>query len=72
LSILTKEQTQMKIPRSCKARQQWPDLFDWAAETERRSASHQVRSVAWHFRVTLATAATLITLAGFSNREDGE
>jgi hypothetical protein len=61
----------MNIQRSSKIGQ-WPDLFDWASEKERRSVSHQVRRVARHCRVSLATAATLITLAGFSNREDCE
>jgi hypothetical protein len=44
---------------------QLPDLFDWAGELERRSASHRVRWVARDRRVFLATAATLIANAGF-------
>ena len=58
----------MKIhhpPKSC----QLPDLFDWASEMERRSVDHRTRWVARHCRVSLATAATLIENAGFSNRE---
>ena len=51
---------------------QLPDLFDWADELERRSASHRVRWVARHCRVSLATAATLIANAGFSNRDSRE
>jgi hypothetical protein len=46
-----------------------PDLFDWAREVERRSAGHQIRWVARHCRVSLATAATLAANAGLSNRE---
>jgi hypothetical protein len=62
----------MRIYHSVKQRH-LPDLFDWASEMERRSASHQVRWTARHCRVSLATAATLITLVGFSNnREDCE
>jgi hypothetical protein len=48
---------------------QLPDLFDWVAELDRRAADHRVRWLARHCRVSLATAATLATLAGFSNKE---
>jgi len=58
----------MKLHRP-KARYQQPDLFEWAADEERRDADPRVRWIARHCRVSLATAATLLVNAGFSNRE---
>ncbi len=51
-------------PKRC----QLPDLFEWATEKEFRSADPRTRWVARHCRVSLATAATLVAIAGFSNR----
>jgi hypothetical protein len=59
----------MKVHHPSK-RFQVPDLFDWAAEQERRGADHRVRWVAQHCSVSLATAATLALNAGLFNRED--
>jgi hypothetical protein len=46
-----------------KKRCQLPDLFDWAAEQDRRVADHRVWWVSRHCRVSLATAATLVANA---------
>lgn len=59
----------MKVHHPSK-RCQFPDLFDYAAEQERRGADHRVRWVARRCGVSLATAATLASNAGLFDRED--
>jgi hypothetical protein len=58
----------MKVHHPSKSGQ-LPDLFDWNSEMERRPVDHRTRWVARRCRVSLATAATLVAIAGFSNRE---
>jgi hypothetical protein len=48
---------------------QRPDLFDWAAAKSGSAVDYRIRWVARHRGVSLATAATLIANAGFSNGE---
>ena len=47
----------------------FPDLFDWAASRENCVPDHRTRWVASRCRVSLATAETIITNAGFSDGE---
>jgi hypothetical protein len=47
----------------------YPDLFDWAANRTIPIPDYRVRWVASRCRVSLATAETIITNAGFSDGE---
>jgi len=48
---------------------QHPDLFDWLAEQDFRTAHYAVRHIARYGHVPLSTAQTIAELAGFKTWE---
>lgn len=68
-SVTGPEGKQMKTiritPVGKSVRLRAPDLFDWAAELERRQANYSVRWIARHSRVSLTTARIIADHLGF-------
>jgi hypothetical protein len=59
----------MKMLPHTRKNLKFPDLFDWAANRSITVPDFRVRWVASRCRVSLATAETIITNAGFSDGE---